>query len=146
MKFRIIVKMAEMLLGQALSDDRPRADMYLPIKILALGIVLIIAGVFVGAYALMNFSAGAAVLAAGGLGLGVPAVLCWRNQTITMISEETFVYTNMWGKTTEYRFDRIERLVPGRDSMTLLVDGGKVHIESCAVLSPQLVERINRQL
>ena len=30
--------------------------------------------------------------------------------------------------------------------MTLLVDGGKVHIESCAVLSPQLVERINRQL
>ena len=32
------------------------------------------------------------------------------------------------------------------DSMTLFVGEGKVHIESCAILSDRLVDRINKQL
>ena len=146
MKFRLLVKLGEMILGKVIPEDVPRADMYLPLKILALGVVLIIAGVFIGVYALCNFTAGAAVLAVGGLVLGALAVLCWKNQTITILSDETFAYTNMWGKTTEYRFDAIERLVRNRDSMTLHVGGGKVHIESLALLSPRLVEMVNEQL
>ena len=45
MKFRLAVKLMELILGTAVSDDEPRADMFLPVKVLSLAPVMLIAGV-----------------------------------------------------------------------------------------------------
>ena len=40
MKFRLAVKLMELILGTAVSDDEPRADMFLPVKVLSLAPVM----------------------------------------------------------------------------------------------------------
>ena len=74
------------------------------------------------------------------------ALLCWKNQTIHVISDTQFTYTTMFGNTTTYSFADIQGLRKNQDSMTLFVAGKKVHIESMAVLSDRLVDRINAAL
>ena len=88
-----------------------------------------------------------AALLAGGfllaLGLGVALLLCWKNQTIRIISEEQFVYKTMFGREHTYNFADIQGLRPNKDSVTLFVAGEKVHMESMAVLSENLVRKLN---
>ena len=78
--------------------------------------------------------------------LGAAALMCWKNQTIHVISDEQFTYTTMFGKTFTYNFCDIQGLRKNQDSMTLFVAGSKVHIESMAILTPRLVEKINQAL
>ena len=52
----------------------------------------------------------------------------------------------MFGKTRTYSFSDIQGLRRNQDSLTLFVAGEKVHIESIAVLSERLVERIDNAL
>jgi hypothetical protein len=86
------------------------------------------------------------VCAVLGIVLGIFAVLCWKNQTIHIISDTQFTYTTMFGNTRTYSFSDIQGLRKNQDSMTLYVAGEKVHIESMAVLSQRLVDHINREL
>lgn len=147
MKFKLLVKVAALILGAAYREDEPRADMYLPIWILALALVLFLAAVgIIVAAVLTAFSVGAIIAAMFCLLLGELALLCWKNQSIQMISQEIFEYTTFLGNKKEYRFREITGLRRNNDSMTLFVGQNKVHMESCAILSDRLVERINRQL
>lgn len=63
-----------------------------------------------------------------------------------MISDEEFEYTTFLGKTHRYAFRDITALRKNQDSLTLFVGKNKVHIESMAVLSERLVDRINQAL
>lgn len=147
MKFKLLVKVAALILGAAYREDEPRADMYLPIWILALALVLFLAAVgIIIAAVLTAVSVGAIIAVMLCLLLGELALLCWKNQSIRMLSDDAFEYTTFLGSKKEYRFDAITMLRKNNDSMTMFVGGGKVHIESCAILSDRLVERINRQL
>lgn len=76
--------------------------MYLPDWLLAFGVFLIAGAVFcvVMAY-LTSDVTGFLVVCLGLFGLGVSAILCWRNQGITMLSDSVFVYSTMFGKKTE---------------------------------------------
>ena len=47
MKLRILVKIVEKLLGITVSDGEPRADMFLPERGLAIGVVLLAGGISV---------------------------------------------------------------------------------------------------
>lgn len=78
--------------------------------------------------------------------LGVAAFLCWRNQTIKMLSDDYFEYTTFLGKKTVYRFSDIKWIRKNNDSMTLFVADRKVHIEASAKMIARLIDRINRQL
>ena len=129
------------------------ADMHLPSWILGLGAVLVVAAALLAIDAALGLfialkigSAGTAAIAVAALVLGAAAVLCWRNQKIFIRSEETFEYRTFLGNSRTYRFDEIEGVKQNQDSMTLLVRGDKVHIESCAILSQQLIDRINGAL
>lgn len=146
MKLRILVKLGELILGEAYSEDEPRADMFLPIWLLAFAIIMIVAGIAVGIYAAVEFSIGAVVGAVACLGLGIMALLCWKNQSIVVLSDERFEYTTFLGNKKEYRFQDITNLRQNNDSMTLFVGNEKVHIESCALLTDKLIELINAQL
>ncbi|MBQ8638862.1 MAG: hypothetical protein IJ468_06810 [Lachnospiraceae bacterium] len=140
MKLKLIVKLVEKLLGMKDSGDNPRADMYLPERLLALGIVLAVIGIVLGigfACTLTPWMLPAALVC---ILIGIAAVMCWKNQTIRILSDETFEYTTFLGKTHVYAFRDITALIQNNDSFTLIVGGNKVHIESMAVLSPRFVE------
>ena len=146
MKFRLIAKLMELILGTAISDDEPRADMYLPVKILSLTPVMIVAGLILAVYAALKNSVPAAVISPVCIIIGIAAALCWRNQKIVMLSDDEFEYSTFLGKKTVYRFADIKVLRKNRDSMTLYVADGKVHIESGAIYTERLMERINLAL
>lgn len=146
MKLKILVKLGELILGEAYSEDEPRADMFLPLWLLAFAIIMLVAGVAVGIYAAVELSVGAVVGAVVCLGLGIMALLCWKNQNIVVLSDESFEYSTFLGNKKEYRFQDITGLKQNNDSMTLFVGDEKVHIESCALLTDRLIELINAQL
>ena len=146
MKLKILVKLGELILGEAYSEDEPRADMFLPLWLLAFAIIMLVAGVAVGIYAAVELSVGAVVGAVVCLGLGIMALLCWKNQSIVVLSDESFEYSTFLGNKKEYRFQDITGLKQNNDSMTLFVGNEKVHIESCALLTDRLIELINAQL
>ena len=146
MKLKILVKIIEKLLGMQNSGEEPRADMYLPDRLLAMAIVFIAGGIAFGIYAAFRFAVWAVVLAVLGLGFGICALLCWKNQAIHMISDTQFTYTTMFGNTRTYYFGQIQGLRRNKDSLTLFVAGQKVHIESMAIISDRLADAINNAL
>ncbi len=145
MKLKILVKVIEKLLGMTDSGDEPRADMFLPDRLLAMSIVFLAGGIVSIVLAITNsitWVLGIIICFA----FGIAALLCWKNQSIHIISNEQFTYTTMFGKTRTYSFSDIQGLRRNQDSLTLFVAGEKVHIESMAVLSERLVERIDNAL
>ena len=121
-----------------------KKDLYLPVWIYAFGIVLIL-----GALVFLYFGMKNSYLFIGTalcLGLGISAILCWKNQWIEVIDDHTFVYSTMFGKHTKYHTSQVVDLKQNSDSMTLFLDSGKVHIESCAIVSDRLIEMINEKL
>lgn len=146
MKFKLLVKAVEKILGMADKGDAPRADMYLPDFLLALSLVLlgggsacVIAFFFVHNIWLIPIGAGVLIF-------GIAALLCWKNQTIHILTGETFQYTTFWGNSRTYHFRDITGLRQNSDSMTLFVGKDKIHIESMAILSPRLVQLLNEAL
>lgn len=143
MKLKLLVRLVEKMLRMPESGEEPRADMYLPSWLLAFGIVLAAGavGMLVAFLITWNliFTAIAAICAL----LSAAAVLCWRNQTIRIVDENTFQYTTFLGNTKTYAFSDIRSLRKNSDSFTLYVGDGKVHVESIAVLSDRLVNKIN---
>ena len=146
MKLKLIVKLGEWLLGASYPDDQPRADMYLPVKILAMSLMLLVFGLGLGILAVIRQSLAATVIAILFLPMGVVAFLCWRNQGIMMLSNEVFVYRTFLGKEKVYTFRKIRGIVHHRDSKTLYVGNDKIHLESSAIVSKELAARINQEL
>lgn len=146
MKLKILVKIIEKLFGMVPDDDQPRADMFLPDRLLAMALVFLGGGVVCAIIAVFKVAIWAIACAVLGIVLGVFAVLCWKNQSIRIISNEQFTYTTMFGNTHTYSFSDIQGLRKNQDSMTLFVANKKVHIESMAIISDRLIERINKAL
>lgn len=146
MRFRALVRLVEKVLKMRDRGDEPRADMYLPDFLLAFGLVLIGGGLGLGIAAVIRFAVWMLAVAPLALGLGITAVLCWKNQTIRIISDEAFEYTTSLGNIRTYRFADITGLRKNNDSMTLFVGKDKVHIESMAILSDHLVDAVNAVL
>ena len=146
MKLKLLLKAIEKILGVTYRDGTPRADMYLPERLLAMALILLAGGTACAIYAVISHAVWAVVCAVLGVVLGLAALLCWKNQAIHVLSEEQFTYTTMFGNTHTYAFSDIQGLRKNQDSMTLLVAGKKVHIESMAILSDRLVNSINREL
>lgn len=146
MKLKAILRVIEILLGMTDSGDQPRADMYLPNRLLGMALIFLSGGAACAVYALATYALWAILCGPLGIVLGVFALLCWRNQAIRVLSEEQFSYTTMFGVTTVYSFSDIQALYRNNDSMTLVVANKKVHMESMAIISDRLVALINRAL
>jgi len=146
MKLKILVKLVELILGETCSSDTPRADMYLPERLFAMCLVSFSGGTAFALWAVISRTPWAIAAAVICIGMGIASLLCWKNQTIHVLSDEEFTYTTMFGNTRTYRFSDIQGLRRNKDSMTMFVAGDKVHIESMAILSDRLVNLINREL
>ena len=143
----IHIRPGKISFGTTLVDDEPRADMFLPAWLFVMGLLLCIFGTIVGiVFAVLQISTLMIALAAVMVLLGVAAFLCWKNQTIRMLPNDAFEYSTFLGKKTIYRFGDIKGLKKNTDSMTLFVADGKVDIESIAIVTDRLSDRINKQL
>ena len=120
-------------------------DVYLPKWILGLGIFLlaIACGCIVLTFTLFYMMYIGAILF---IPLGIAAILCWKNQWIEMTGSNEFVYSTMFGKKTTYSFSEIIELKNNPDSVDLIMESGKVHIESCAVVSEKFMNALNNRL
>ncbi len=145
MKFRILVKLIEQVLGMSHDDDKPRADLYLPDSLLALSIVLVLASICLSIACIFILDIWLIVLAILCLVAGICAFLCWKNQTITVLSNEQFEYKTFLGNKYIYNFKDITALLRNHDSLTLFVNNKKVHIESMAIMSDRLADLIDNQ-
>ena len=141
---RLLVDFAESILGKRISEDEPRADMYLPIWLLALALVFWLAAVAFTVFAIVGLSIGAGVIGLLLALVGTAAFMCWKNQTFVMVNDEEFVYTTFLGNKKAYRFDKIQGIKKNPDSYTLILEDGKIHIESKAVFTGRLAERIEK--
>ena len=127
-------------------ETTPRADMFLPDFLKYFGFFLDAAAVafLVATFITQIWGLIIGVLICGGL--GIAAWLCWKNQTIRIVSDDTFEYTTFLGKTTVYRFSDIKELRVNQDSMTLILANGKVHIESMVHMSETLANKIDQAI
>ncbi len=146
MKLKILVKIIETLFGIVNNEEGYRADMFLPDRLLAMALVFLAGGTICGVIAIIKFSIWLIIGAVFGITLGIFTVLCWKNQSINIISDEQFTYTTMFGNTRTYSFSDIQGVRKNQDSLTLFVANEKVHIESMAVLSERLIERLDKAL
>ena len=127
-------------------ETTPRADMFLPDFLKYFGFFLdAVAGAFlVAMFITQIWGLIIGVILCGGL--GIAAWLCWKNQTIRIIDDNTFEYTTFLGKPTVYHFSDIKALRTNQDSLTLILTNGKVHIESMVCMSETLLDKINSAL
>lgn len=143
---KLLARILEKLLGERYGDDEPELDMYLPNRLLAIGMVFSGIGIVLAAAAFLTsnlmFVIGTIIF----IPFGISAYLCWKNQSIRMISSGKFEHTTMFGNIHVYNFSDITGLKKNRDSLTLLVAGKRIHIEAMAILSPRLVSAINQAL
>lgn len=142
MKLELLVHALAQLLSAVRGEEEHPSDMYLPEKLLSISLVFCAASAIAFVIGLTKGSSWY-LGAAAALALGVSAFLCWRNQKIDILNDEEFSYTTMFGKRILYRFDDIVALRKNKDSYTLVLKTGKVHIESMAVLSERLIKKIN---
>lgn len=124
----------------------PRADMFLPVWLLGMGIFFIVFSIICLSLGILlhrwGFLAGFVFF----LTFGIAACFCWKNQTARIIDEDSFEYTTFLGRTTVYRFSEIKSLRENRDSYTLFVGDKKVHIESIVNISEEFLHRIQEAL
>lgn len=146
MKLKIIVKIIEKIFGITYKGEDCRADMYLPDRLLAMSLVYFACGICSTIYAFFDFKILAVIISVLGVLLGFFSLLCWKNQTIYIISNEQFTYTTMFGNKHTYNFSDIQYVRRNKDSLTLFVADKKVHIESMAILSDRLIDSINKAL
>ena len=146
MRLKLMASLVEKILGVTSDPDNPRADMFLNERILSIGMVLPVAGIALCAGYFITNQLFMIIMGPFCLIAGIAAIMCWKNQTIRIVSDDEFDYTTMFGKTHRYAFADITGLRKNQDSMTLFVGQNKVHIESNAVMTKQLVDKINEAL
>lgn len=146
MKLKILLKLLEKVFGMTSNDDEPKADMYMPDRLFGMSLILVGLGTGCAVFSFFRFKSWLIVCAVLGFVLGIASFLCWRNQSIRVISDKQFTYTTMFGNTYTYNFYDIQGLRRNNDSLTLYVDGKQVHIDSMAILSDRLVDLVNEAL
>lgn len=143
----IRIRSGKISAGTTLVDDKSRADMFLPAWMFTVGLFCLVFGIIMGiVFVALQISVLLIVLAAALVLVGVAEIMCWKNQTIHMLPNDSFEYSTLFGKKTIYCFDEIKGIKNGNDSITLFVGEGKVHIDSIAIVSQRLFQRINKQL
>ena len=125
--------------------NRKERDLYLPIPLLCLGVFLLVAAAVCLAFVFIT-SVYFLIGVIGCLLLGISAILCWKNQSITMTGDNTFTYKTMFGREKRYSFNEIKEIKQNSDSYTLIMEDGKVHIEKMAVMSDRLAQALNAVL
>ena len=128
-------------------DDKARADMFLPVWLLMFGIMSCVMGALMLIIFLFNrLPFVPFIFALTLLATGIFLILLWKNHSIRILSEDTFEFKNFYGSKRVYRFSDIKTMRKGIDCKVLIVGDAKISIDSSAILSEELKNRIQTQL
>lgn len=142
----IVLTILNLIRGIPEKNGEPRADMFLPRWLMMFGVVLGLGAVgFLVAFLFLLYLGLLVGMVICGA-ISVLALMCWNNQKIVILDEERFEYTTFTGRKKVYRFSDIKALKENNDSSTLFVGDDKIHIESAAIISDRLVEKIVKNL
>lgn len=119
---KLLEKIAGRILGEPYSEQSPRADMFVSLSILGFSLFFLICATIL--------------------------LLCWKNESVRMLSEDEFEITSILGKKQRCFFSDITGLkrYEGSYAYTLLLGRHKLHIKRHFRLTRRFVERINQQL
>ncbi len=124
-------------------------DVHLKNHVLLIGLGFVLVGIIFG-YLIYSKTPGEAYLAVIPVGIGISAILSWRNKWVRVISNHEFVYSNIFGIKRTYRFSditKVERHInPGGifySYINIHVDKEIIHIEGNAIVSKRFADRIN---
>ena len=81
---KLLSRIAELASGEPYSEDEPRADMVLPLRVLAFGLFSLVCGIASAVYAAATAETAMAVFALIFFIAAVLLTLAWRNQTARM--------------------------------------------------------------
>lgn len=147
LKPSVRIRPGKMTAGMTLVDDEPRADMFFPAWFFSLALICFVFGVIMAVvFIAVRLPLFLILIALVMILFGIVTIAWWKNQTIRMLPNDTFVYSTFLGKKTVYSFHQIKGIKRGIDSVTLYVGEGKVHIESVAILTDRLVQRFDQRL
>ena len=133
--------------GTRLVDDNARADVFLPVWMLVTGVLFVgLGAVFCAVLIALSILPVAFLLPAVLVLVGIVFILYWKNQTIRILTNDSFEYRTLWGKGVVYRFGEIKGIKKSMGSIIMLVRDGKVYIDSGAILSGRLIELIDKRL
>lgn len=121
----------------------PKADMFMGrAMLLCIIIIFLCALVLVVLGALME-NWGEIILGGVYIVLSIPMFLWWRNQSIKILDEDTFRYTNMFGKKSIHSFSRIRHIRVYITSISLLVGRKRIFIDGGALVTRQMADKFN---
>ena len=129
-------------------NQSDRADMYLPIWLLIFGCSLCGLGGYCLLCNLSRYDSATFITALICEMIGASAILCWKNQKIHMLSYSEFEYITWLGNKHRYAFKDISSIEWGwrGDHWTLFIGSSRVHIESTAIISKRLFNRLNEAI
>ena len=145
---KLLSRIAELASGEPYSKDEPRADMVLPLWVLAFGLFLLVCGIASAVYAAATAETAMAVFALIFFIAAVLLTLAWRNQTARMLSDDEFEYKTIFGNTRRYSFSEITQLkrYPKPDTYALLIGKERFYIRPIFLFTERFIDRINRSL
>lgn len=127
-------------------SNETRADVYISSFLKVFGLLLIAGGIGIAVILFFCFNVWIIVGSVCCVLLGALALMCWRNQTIRIVSEEKFEYTTFWGNSYEYHFKDITAIKHNADATTIFVGKKKVHIESIAIVSDRFTKLLDKAI
>jgi len=124
----------------------PKADMFMPRAMLVCLILIFLCDALVLVLGILTENWAEVLLSCVYLPLGILWFLWWKNQSIKILDEDTFRYTNMFGKKSIHSFSRISHIQVYLSSISVLVGRKRIFIDGGARVTKPLAQRLNEVL
>ena len=140
--------------GTAWEDDMTRADVFITVSILGMGLVFSIMGAMLltvlSVISIANHQVFPLLLYVGAFVILICGLLCvmaWGHFKIHMDGEDTFVFRNTWGRKRKFRFDEISQVKQIMGNTVLWVGDTKISIpEEISVISQKFADRLDQRV
>ena len=144
MRFDFVIDAIDRLFR--VSEEDKKADMQLPPKIAAFGVTTAIAGLFLIIISIITSVWSMLIFAAIAFLVSAFAFLCYKFRRIFVLSDTEFSYTNFFGRMRIYKFEHIRGIKMSSESHTLIMNLGRIRIESPNIISDRLRSLFNKEL
>lgn len=144
MDFSFVIDAVDKILR--VSEEDKKADMQLPTRIAAFGVVMTFAGIVLIILSIITNVLSMLALAFIAFLVAAFAFLCYKFRRIHVLSETEFSFTNFWGRKRIYNFNHIRGDRISSESHTLIMNLGRIRIESANIMSDRLKRLFNKEL
>lgn len=121
----------------------PKADLFMGRGMLVCLIIIFICALVLVVLGALTENWGEIILGAAYIPFTILLFLWWRNQSIKILDEDTFRYTNMFGKKSVHAFSRIRHIRVYITSISVLVGKRRIFIDGGALVTRPMADKLN---